>query len=338
LQNRRLFLLVFFFVFALIVAGGLLIGNTPAQKNASEVQQNHAVPPSISIGDGRAAEPNVTPQLNAPQGKQVWYKNQVVVLTYHHVTDQTNQRYVIEPDEFAEHMAFLYENNFHPISLSEFLRFVNTGVLPTENAVLITFDDGYESYYTQAFPILRSYRFPSVNFLISGRLRDSVERKRENMTTPLSFQQVQELLATGLVEVGSHTYSLHEQEVKNEWGELGPETAPVYLEDLQRLEDDQEYRDRLYVDFTISRVSLSELVGQPIQTISLPFGYRNETVMQVAQQAGFRYMFSSTPGVVRADVNPLAIPRYDVGLREVDVSKLHQLFTKAKDEFEGEQS
>ncbi|MCK9911929.1 hypothetical protein MXD81_22430, partial [Microbacteriaceae bacterium K1510] len=74
------------------------------------------------------------------------------------------------------------------------------------------------------------------------------------MTTPLTLQQVQELLASGLVEVGSHTYSLHEHGTVNEWGELGPETAPVYQEDLQRLEQDKEYKDRLYVDFTMSRV------------------------------------------------------------------------------------
>ncbi len=338
MKKRWLFLLVFLVSFALIVTGGLLADENFSQKNASEVQQFPQVSTSISTSDEEYVEPNVTPLSNSNQNKPVWYKNQVVVLTYHHVTDQSHQRYVIDPDQFAEHMAFLYENNFHPISLSELLRFIETGVLPTENAVLITFDDGYESYYTKAFPVLKRYQFPSVNFLISGRLRDSADRKRENMTTPLSVQQVKEMLASGLVEVGSHTYSLHEQEAKNEWGELGPETAPVYREDLHRLEDDQEYRDRLYVDFTMSRVGISELVGKPIETISLPFGFMNETVLQMAEQTGYRYVFNSNPGVVRADVNPFAIPRFDVGLREVDVTKLQQLFTKAKNEFEGERS
>ncbi|MFY0543142.1 polysaccharide deacetylase family protein [Brevibacillus sp. H7] len=338
MQKRRLFLLVFLFSFALVVSGGLLAGKIFPQKNASEVQHFPRVPTSISTSELGPANPNVTPPPKSDKRKQVWYKNQVVVLTYHHVTDQTDQRYVIAPDQFAEHMAFLYENDLHPISLSEFLRFVSAGVLPTENAVLITFDDGYESYYTKAFPVLQQFHFPSVNFLITGRLRDTVERKRENMTTPLSVQQVKEMLASGLVEFGSHTYSLHEQATKNEWGELGPQTAPVYLEDLERLEDDQGYRDRLYVDFTMSRVGISDLIGRPIDTISLPFGYGNEIVLQMAQQAGYHYVFNSKPGVVRADVNPLAIPRFDVGLREIDVSKLHQLFTKAKNEFEGEQS
>ncbi|MFP3513608.1 polysaccharide deacetylase family protein, partial [Peribacillus sp. SIMBA_075] len=90
-----------------------------------------------------------------------------------------------------------------------FVQFVQTGTLPTENAVLITFDDGYESYYTEAFPIMREYGFPSVNFAIAGRIRDVAERKRVNMTTPLSRQQVNEMIASGLADVASHTYSLH---------------------------------------------------------------------------------------------------------------------------------
>jgi biofilm PGA synthesis lipoprotein PgaB len=338
LQMRWRFLLVFFAFFLLVVTGGLIWGKNTQQKNATQVQHFPPVSTSVSTGTRDDAESNVTLNRKQNSQPQTWYKNRVVVLTYHHVTDETNQRYVIHSDQFAEHMRFLYDNGLHPISLSEFLRFVDTGVLPTENAVLITFDDGYESYYTKAFPILQNYGFPSVQFVIAGRLRDTVERKRENMTTPLTHQQIRELLSSGLVDVGSHTYSLHEQAAKNEWGELGPETAPVYLEDLQRLEREQEYRDRLYVDFTMSRIGIEELTARPVETISLPFGYANEIVLQTARQAGYRFVFTSTPGMVTPHVNPFAIPRFDVGIREFDATKLHQLFTKAKNQFEGEQS
>ncbi|MFP3423200.1 xylanase, partial [Bacillus sp. SIMBA_161] len=72
------------------------------------------------------------------------------------------------------------------------------------------------------------------------------------MTTPLSRQQVNEMIASGLADVASHTYSLHEEEESNKWGDLGPGTAPVYLKDLNRLEVEKEYRNRLYVDFVMS--------------------------------------------------------------------------------------
>ncbi|AWX58599.1 xylanase [Brevibacillus brevis] len=338
MPNRRLFLIVFLTFLFFAVAIGLLGESFLEKKNKQEVQPFPQVDTSISISETKNAEPNVTPIEEAAVQTKKWYNNQVVVLTYHHVTDQSNQRYVIAPDQFARHMKFLHDNDLNPISLDEFLRFMETGTLPTENAVLITFDDGYESYYKEAFPILCTYGYPSVNFAIAGRLRDVADRKRENMTPPLTRQQVNEMIHTGLVTIGSHTYSLHEEEERNEWGDLGPETAPVYLKDLQRLEDEKEYRDRLYVDFSISRVSLSEWMKQEIKVISLPFGFTSPIVLETARQAGYRYVFTSNRGFVKQGTDPFAIPRNDMGLRDVEEEHLQQLFTKAKNEFEGEQS
>ncbi|GIO07360.1 hypothetical protein J31TS6_33880 [Brevibacillus reuszeri] len=338
MPKRRLFLIVFVTFLLLIVAGGLLGESGLVKKNVQKLQPFPQVDTSDYISGAQNAEPNVTAIQKATAVSKKWYNNQVVVLTYHHVTDQTDQRYVISPELFARHMAFLHENDLHPISLAEFVQFVQTGTLPTENAVLITFDDGYESYYTEAFPIMREYGFPSVNFAIAGRIRDVAERKRVNMTTPLSRQQVNEMIASGLADVASHTYSLHEEEESNEWGDLGPGTAPVYLKDLNRLEVEKEYRNRLYVDFVMSRVGLGSWIGYDVKALSLPFGYTNDIVLETARQAGYEFVFTSTPGIVKRGTNPFAIPRNGVGLRDVDEASLHQLFTKAKNEFEGEQS
>lgn len=322
------FLMTFFLTLVAVIAGGFILTKQQPSQNVETVQHFAQVPASIPVETAKSDEA-VVPEPEQPKEPKTWYRNQVVVLTYHHISDQSGQRYAIRPELFARHMAFLQEQNLHPITLREFLHFVDTGAISTENAVLITFDDGYESYYTHAFPVLKAYQFPSVNFVIAGRLRDAAERKRENMTPPLTYAQIKEMMETGLVEIASHTYSLHEQEVRNEWGELGPETAPVYLEDLQRLEEEQEYRNRLYVDLMMSRVALSELVGEPIETISLPFGFTNETVQEIIKQTGYRYAFHSERGIVRPDVDPYRIPRHDVGVPEVTEAELHELFTRA---------
>jgi poly-beta-1,6-N-acetyl-D-glucosamine N-deacetylase len=335
--KRWPFFLVFFIALGLVVTAGLPDTASFFKEEAPKVQPFPHVTTSISTSEEQSAAPQTEKNREEAASSKLWYRDRVVVLTYHHVTDASDQRYVIGAEQFREHMTFLFENNFHPISLAEFVRFVETGVLPTENAVLLTFDDGYESYYTHAFPVMQQYRFPSVNFAILGRLRDTEERKREKMTTPLSRPQVKEMLQTGLVEIASHTYSLHDERARNEWGDLGPETAPVYMEELKRLEDEQEYRNRLYVDFTMSRVGLSDLVGKQVQAISLPFGYSNDIVLDIAKQAGYRFVFNSNRGVVTAQVNPLSIPRYDVGIREMDVPKLQALFQTVKNEVEGDQ-
>ena len=330
MPNKRLFLLVFMICFIAVVTLGVFARPEQNEKNTSDVQHSPAVETSISTSETVFSKGNVISPTNPDAAPMHWYRNQVVVLSYHHVDEHSDQPFAISPKQFEEQMSFLQEHDLNPITLGEFLHFMETGSLATPNAVLITFDDGYESYYTEAFPIMRTYGFPSVNFVIAGRLRDTADRKRENMTPPLTRQQILEMRATGLAEFGSHTYSLHGQDALNEWGDLGPVTAPVYLEELQRLEAEQEYRDRLYVDFSMSRIGLSEWLHHPIEVISLPFGYTNLIVQETAKQAGYRYVFNSTPGVVTSDTDPFAIPRFDVGTREMDMTKLHQLFMKAK--------
>lgn len=325
--------LAFFFVFLFVVIGGLLLTRPTHTENMQTLQQNTPSDTSITTNNRKPeSDPpdNPKPQTKSEVTKQDWYQNQVVVLMYHHISKTGDQQFTLSPERFNEHMKFIHDNDLHPITLTEFIRFVDTGVLSTNNAVLITFDDGYESYYKEAYPILQGYNFPSVNFVIASRLRDSVERKRENMTTPLTTDEVQEMIASGLVEVGSHTYSLHDHIEKNDWGELEPGTAPVYLEDLQRVEEDQEYRNRLYVDFTMSRVALSDLVHKPIDVLSLPHGFTNEEVLETAREAGYHYVFNSRRAVVKPGVNPYDIPRFGAGSEYVDVEQLSQLFVEAK--------
>lgn len=270
---------------------------------------------------------NITPKEQLSSER--WYKDKVVVLNYHHINRDSNKPFVMTPEQFGEHLQFMKEHNFHPISLNEFFTFMQTGVTK-ENAVLLTFDDGYESYYTEAYPLLSKYGYPSAAFVIAGRLRDTLDRKRENMTVPLTYQQIEEMLASGLVDIGSHTFSLHEQKETDEWGVQKAGTEPVYLEEFQRAENEEEYRVRLFVDFKMSKVGLEQLVKQPIASLSLPHGYTSSIVIDSVKEAGYQYTFTSRPDVVKPKENPHSIPRFDVGLRKVGAPQLLELFTKVK--------
>lgn len=320
---------IFFIVMILFFL--LSIGIFDFQKERNSTQPLKPFPEINTSKEYRNNDAGTIAHATVPSSslQQNWYRNQVVVLMYHHIKEQPESRYSISPVRFREHMQFLKDNGFHPITLREFLRFVDTGLLETENAVLITFDDGYESYYTEAFPVLKEFEFPSVNFVIAGRLRDTRERTRENMIPPLTYPQVLEMIQSGLVEIGSHTYSLHERKTQNEWGDTQPLTAPVYLEDLNRVEREPEYRNRLYVDFSMSRAALEELTAKPVEVISFPFGFTNAIVSETAREAGFSYCFTSEPKVVKPGVSPLAIPRMDVGHEEISVARLHRMFQQA---------
>ncbi|WP_232697853.1 polysaccharide deacetylase family protein [Brevibacillus daliensis] len=355
MKNNPVWIVVVVFITALLATGIFLYISSNKSENMQNLQQENFWNTTLGressqnanengmVNSGEYPDTKMNKDANSsktdtlPGSKQdasvpskEWYKNKVVILNYHHINQDSSQAYAMTSDRLREHLTFLRENGFHVISMDEFIRFMETKHISTPNAVLLTFDDGYESYYTEAYPLLRQFGYPSTNFVITSRLRDSLDRKRENMTTPLTHQQIEEMLDSGLVSIGSHTYSLHHQEATNEWGQPKAGTEPVFLEDLYRVENEGEYRDRLYVDFMMSRVALEDLLDQGAKVISMPLGFTSNIVIESAKEAGYQYAFTSRPGTVGPNENPYAIPRIDVGKKEIGAAQLHELFTKVK--------
>lgn len=135
------------------------------------------------------------------------YQNAVAVLVYHHI-DPNESGITISPKRFKEHMDALTDHGLHVISLQEFENFIkyNTPIPP--NAVLITFDDGYESVYKYAFPILIDHGYTATTFII---VKDS-ENPNENLRLPfLNFDEMREMQQKGMT-FQSHTYNQHYQD------------------------------------------------------------------------------------------------------------------------------
>ncbi|MGG3870916.1 polysaccharide deacetylase family protein [Brevibacillus laterosporus] len=333
-MKKKPFFLVFFLL--LLLFSILVYWFRPENvgvENTDYVQQKTGDHTSHSLEPKGPDVEQIPSRISKPEEKlsnERWYKDKVVILNYHHIDRDSNKPFVITPEQFGEHLQFIKEHNFHPISLREFFTFMQTGVAAKENAVLFTFDDGYESYYTHAYPLLSKYGYPSASFVIAGRLRDTMDRKRENMTVPLAYQQIDEMLASGLVDIGSHTFSLHEHKELDEWGVQKAGTEPVYLEEFQRAENEEEYQSRLFVDFKMSKIGLEQLVKKPIASLSLPQGYKSKIVIDSAKEAGYQYVFTSRRDVVKPNEDPYSIPRFDVGIRKVGAPQLLELFTKVK--------
>jgi len=56
-------------------------------------------------------------------------------------------------------------NNYKVISLDDFLEIHRSNAAIPDNAVVLTFDDGYRSNYTEVYPILKKYKIPATIFL-----------------------------------------------------------------------------------------------------------------------------------------------------------------------------
>ena len=143
-------------------------------------------------------------------------QSSLTILMYHRVNDSVCKELSVTKDNFLWQMEYLRRKGFQIVSLDRAAELVENGEIGRQGRevgqapkyVALTFDDGYEDFYTDAFPVLSRYGYPSAIYPVTGFIetgqvfwwdRDLGESRLMN------WNQIQELISTGLVAVGSHT-------------------------------------------------------------------------------------------------------------------------------------
>ena len=137
------------------------------------------------------------------------------VLMYHRVIDDKNEigfydTYVTK-ENFEKQMKYLSENNYTSLTFKD----IQNGEYKkrfdkNKKYVIITFDDGYKDNLKNALPILKKYNMKIVLFLITSESynkwdTDVENREKEKKFNLMSKEEVKELIASNLVEIGGHT-------------------------------------------------------------------------------------------------------------------------------------
>jgi len=94
------------------------------------------------------------------------------ILVYHDVTSGKRKSQIqndsVILENFERQMKYLRDNSFNPIPLQKLIRLINSGKKIPKKSIIITFDDGYESTYKNAYPILQKYNIPATVFVAVG--------------------------------------------------------------------------------------------------------------------------------------------------------------------------
>ncbi len=152
------------------------------------------------------------------------HENEVLILMYHRVNNDIDFELSVKKKHFNWQMEYLKNKNYKVISMKEAYEMIKKDSVYGKYIVL-TFDDGYEDFYMNAFPILKQFNYPSTIYLVPGYIEsDRVypwddEFGKSNL---MDWQQIKELSDDELIEIGSHTlnhYNLNiieEEEVRKE--------------------------------------------------------------------------------------------------------------------------
>ncbi len=175
------------------------------------------------------------------------------ILMYHSIDEQwTKTKLSVSPEQFREQMKFLREKHYNVISLEALADLINSGKRIPHNTVVITFDDGNENNYTNAFPVLKEYKTTATIFLVSDWIG------KENF---LNVAQIKEMSKNG-IKFGSHS-----------------KTHPS-LSELSN--------ERLKEEILLSKRAIESSIGQPVTTFCFPFGGKNPNAKSLLVETGYK--------------------------------------------------
>lgn len=184
-------------------------------------------------------------------------ENHVLGIAYHDVEDRDPDQAVVavRTERLIEQLAWLRENGYQPVTVDQIMAARKGGPELPAKAVLLSFDDGYASFYTRVLPVLRSYNWHAllapVGAWVDTPLNQPVDfagtpRKRSDF---LTWQQVREISRSGLVEIAAHTDANHKGVLANPQGNLQPAAAARrYDASTGRYESEAEFEARLRSD------------------------------------------------------------------------------------------
>lgn len=176
------------------------------------------------------------------------------VLTYHSC-DNSGGQYSITPEAFEQHISALIDKGYSFVSTREIINWVKgDGVLP-EKPILITFDDGYTNNYENAFPILKKYNAKATIFAVGGYVGESTRSDGSEIEPHFTLEQANEMINSGLIEVQSHTYAMHQSEADGEEYRRGvlslvSESEEEYVESLEN--DIIHYKSNVLIPYAMS--------------------------------------------------------------------------------------
>ncbi len=203
-------------------------------------------------------------------------------LMYHHV--QTAERakernqtgLTVRTSDFRVQMQDLRDKGYTVISMQDLINFFDQGVQPPKKSILLTFDDGYEDIYTDAFPILKEFSYPATVFIPTGLM---------NNPDYLSWSQISEMNA-GRILFANHTWSHKNIKTKE---------------------------DILKMEVSTADVQLNEKGLDAPKVFAYPYGSESNLAVSFLDSLDYKLAFTTRPGSTLCKKQRLDLPRLRIG-------------------------
>lgn len=238
----------------------------------------------ISLGDrlGYISSRDVKPDLGIP------------ILTYHHILKATeNHKFrhtstTTSLTAFTEQMNYLKEAGYETLSLNQVAGYLNKSINLPGRAVALTFDDGLQSIYRYAYPLLKENGQRATLFVISSRIKSKTSKWAPNSLQFMSWQSLRS--SRDVFDIQSHSHFLHRLD-NNKKPIIFSRQSHTIILDLQR-----------------SQRVLS-LLNPHQYAFAYPFGGYNQRAINAVKASGMTLAVTTQQGKVRLGDPPFALKR-----------------------------
>ncbi len=199
--------------------------------------------------------------------------NKHPILGYHQITSDTPPErfgdYAISSSQFEWQMDYLYKHGFVCLPLDELLQNSKKGQSPWRRAFALTVDDGYEDFFTVAYPILEKYGFTATVSLVSNLVSDHTESMVFGNNRYLTWEQIKILQQKGIT-FGSHS---------------------VTHSHLPSLDPDLIRRELI-----TSKTQLEAGLGCEVKWFIYPYADTNNEIEKLVEEAGYQAALNGNHG------------------------------------------
>jgi len=308
-------------VFLLLIAAGLGWGMPQAHAPVVLAAAEAAVPalpgvaaataavaasqPAVVMTESSGPTPEMTARVGPVEGPPVPPTPPppggfVPVLVYHHFLPEAvakaypTSELIVSTEDFTAQMRLLAEGGYHTITTADLAAWLLRGEPLPSKPVLITFDDGYESQYVYALPILKTFNLKATVFIITGDLHEQNPAYSPRVLSALDWHELKAMADSGLIDVEDHTHAMHNA-VKGRG-------AGLSLSDQAVLDD-----------LALSKRILSTRLDRSAPVaFAYPRGDYDARYIDLVKKSGFQLAFSVAGGPVREGANPFTLHRIGV--------------------------
>ena len=217
------------------------------------------------------------------------YTADVPVLLYHHIGENPADSMTVTPETFEKQMRFLAENGYHAVTIQQMIDYVCHGGELPDKPVCITFDDGYLSNCEYAWPVLERYGLNATVYAIGVSVgHDRYYKDTQFELTPhFSFEQAREMIASGVIDVQSHTYDMHQWPPFESGDRVRKNILPL------EGESDTDYTAAVNADIELYAQLAREELGRAFTSLAYPEGAYTTFTEVLVHQAGIPVTMST---------------------------------------------